>query len=577
MGHRMENDLRSMKSKRQVSIQSMFISAFARIKEKGLSSNFFTTRMDKQIASWAFVSDLITSCEYFKYFTDFDYYREYIYTGLRVFTKPQIDNSIPCWEYILTLRTLTNKSDIISLQRMVFDWAILRPYKNDPYTVILNFLQSTSDMLANFMDRGEAETVSLQVALNSIFDGITDYLKCKLSVERRTNFMKNLIFHLIQGSFNNSTSCMAISIFKQFKQYFQPSYSDLFQQPLHKYIQVRSNWITSFPVPTINTDNQLLLLEYFLNSLSFSTEFLLKFTLTRKNGAAFAKIGFLYYASPNAKPTCDFIKYSRITDVDDIIRTVLECRKVYEKFGKMKRFEKDFERRVNDLCFSNDIIMKLFKLRIISNSFRDNYIKDMLYSNWNRDTISDFDHTLTTILQQTQTMLSEYNFHEETTCTNNSLEQIKIPCNYLTELHFDYWELKESAEKFPKSILNQKSIEFKRVGHDCLFQSNPVGLLLLSLRVVKKHDADALQKALNHAFFTQFWNSTVTVPYLYDCLYPQPVAIGNETIYCKENSYGDDYYRRVYLKKMTVKQLLQEILEQSHILEKKKKPNTTLY
>ncbi|KAG2381709.1 hypothetical protein C9374_006093 [Naegleria lovaniensis] len=548
--------------KREFSIKYIFVSAFSRIKEQELIRSIQAQVSNNNIATrnWSFLSELV-HVEFFKYLTDFDFHRVRIRKGLGIYSQlQQTDHPISYWKFILNMKD-TNKSNMISLQRMVFDWTIFREHHNQHW-VILDFLRATSDVFASMLENEEAETLSQHVSLDSIFDGITHYLQCKFSSKERTKFMKTLLLRFLRDTFSHTNRYMAIFIFEKFKQHFRKTYNVLFERPLHKYVKLRSRYGYRAPSSKnslfslyIDSEYQLFLLEYYLNTLYFETEFLVKF-ITQSSDEYRTKIGLIYYSSSNATPTCEFLDF-KPTDVNEGLKTVFQCRKVYEKFGKEARFEKDLEKELIRTVLGvsgHEFLLNLSQNGLISKSFTERCTKNILFSIWDRHIFRDFDDKLVTMLEDTQTILSKFD-----TDGRLSLEKIHLPHKNLD--HFDSFDLQEASQKFPKCIRKQKSHkEFKRVYFDVLYEANPLCLFLLEVG----RDTNALEKVLNHSFFSQYWNTTVTVPYLYDMMYPQPVALGHEILYCYDDSYSlGDVYFRVYLKKMTLKQLLYELIEKN--------------
>ncbi|KAF0984082.1 hypothetical protein FDP41_007997 [Naegleria fowleri] len=547
-----------MMTNRKLSIKSIFLSTFSRIKEQELWQSIKSQAQKKSTTNLNFLSSII-HCEYFKYLNEFEFHRDRIRKGLGIYNNLRMDHTISYWEFILNMKE-TNKRNIISLQRMVFDRAIFKAEQKNHH-VMIDVLQATSNLFAKVAEHQGTETVSQEVALNTIFEGITHYLQCKVSFEKRTKFMKTLLLKLLQDCFYRHTSThMAIYVFEQFRQYFQKTYKILFERPLHKQVCTRYDYRRKncFSPLTIDREPQLFLLEYFLNTLYFSQEFLLKFLGHQHSREYSEKIACIYYSSSNATPTCEFLNFKN-GDIHEYVTALLRCRQVYRKFGRDSHFEKDLEKQLSNTIFNDpdheDLLLTLFHQGLISKSFTDRCVKRILFSIWDRHLYGDVDDKLATMLQETQTILSKFN-----TDGRLSLEMIHSPYKFLD--HFDSCDLDEASQKFPKSILKTKALsEFKQVGSDDLFDANPLCLFMLNF----DPKTEILLKLLNHSFFTQYWNVIVTVPKLYDMMFPQPVLVGNEILYCyRTDSYSiENRYIRLYLKKMTLKQLLNDLIEES--------------
>ncbi|KAG2392287.1 hypothetical protein C9374_012539 [Naegleria lovaniensis] len=479
----------------------------------------------------------IFNCDYFDSYNDFEYHSNIV--GSDSLTSTIAAQNIDrYWRLLLNLQE-TDAHKVIQLQKR---FLIKCTRKNQGLIKdMVCVLRETSRSYHDSVVLEKTQTVSQQVALNCIFDSIVHQLSY-LEKEERMRTFKYLVLTFMIDCFSHQDLFIAASCFESFKNYFQAiSYKQVFEQTLDvHYTKIRRLSIKA------NDERSIFLLEYMLNTIRLSRPL---FSSLVYNHNTLSDIALPYYCSLSAEPTLLYVEDPG--DEDFLRQCLLKCRNVYLKHGKdEKQFWKDVKNSLRCLCSmdieiskSQFIIKELFaslkNVGLLTKSNIASEAKKLYLRAWRNG-------NLETCIEWTKFFVSEFN-----------ISPVRVTYEWTTfSSYFTKEELLESSKNFPeidnKKKKSSKEIEFKDMDCDVICHMNPIcDFVLLS-------GVDTLKEMLKDQFLAQYWNDVVTVPFLYDTLYPRPTIAGDESlVYCCY-SFNDNH--RLYLKKMKLKQLIQFLI-----------------
>ncbi|KAF0978587.1 hypothetical protein FDP41_002407 [Naegleria fowleri] len=523
-------------------IKSIFISCYNSIKAK---KNGQHLKEELGLVAWNdfnWRSTGIFNCDYFDSFSEIDYHLTVVGNDSLVtsIAKQHLDLY---WKLLLHLKE-TDEQKIIRLQKR-----FLTKYTEKNASIVkemVTILRETSISFHECVVQEKPQTVSQCVALDCIFDSLSCQLKF-LGKEMAIRVMKYLVVTFMVDCFSHPDLYIAASVFQSLKNYFEKhqTYKQIFEQTFEiHYSKLRRLSIKA------NDERSIFLLEFMLNSLRFSSN-LYRYLIYNHNTAS--DVIRPYYSSLSAKPTLFYI--DALDGEYEYRAILLQCKDVYLRHGKdEKQFWKDVKNDLRQLCGTRNIekSKSMFYVKQLFESLKEADV--VTKSNMIMEAKKLFSRAwglanLEASIEWTKFFVNEFN-----------ISPVKITYEWTSFSHyFTSEEIYESSKNFPemdnkkKKKGSKEDIEFKDLDGDFICNMNPICDFVLCCRV------DDLKAMLKDQFLAPYLNDVVTVPFLYDTIYPRPVVAGDESIvYCVIN-YDDKH--RLYLKKMKLKQLILDLVD----------------